>query len=74
MSALSLQSCHYYSHLPDNIQTPGQLAPVAPAPDPHADLADQQQFDKSSERSLRAEEGVPSEPIENLEMSPARSN
>ena len=58
MSGLSLQSCHYYSPLPDNIRIPG---PPPPHPDAQAVLADQEQFGKSSERSLRADKGVPSQ-------------
>ena len=60
MSALSLESCHYYSNLPDNLRIPGRPVP-APHPDVQAHLADQEQFGKSSEISLRVEKGVPSQ-------------
>ena len=61
MSALSLHSSHFYSHLPDNIRTPEQApAPAQPVSDPLAALVDQQHFGQNSARSLRAEEGVPS--------------
>ena len=77
MSDLSLQYCHSYSHLPGEIPIPGRPLPAPPPPHPDAQavLVDQEQFGKSSERSLRADEGVSSQQLqvsENLEMSPAR--